>query len=138
MSVPQHGVSHLLAVKNSSGVAFTDADSVREFELSAEREQIERYEIGNPDPQQLVSGKKSFAGSWVWDWTSGNYSAISVTLLAALEAGTEVWVGIYPEGDAAPYFRADNAKLENWTLRGGIDGLLENEISYKALGITVG
>ena len=129
-------MSHLLAVKNSSGVAYTDADSVKEFELSAEREVIERYEIGDPDPQQLISGKKSFAGSWTYDWTDGNYSAVGATLLAALEAGTDIWVGHYPEGDATPFFKADNAKLESWTLRGGIDGLLELDLSYKAKGIS--
>lgn len=138
MSVPTHGVQHLLAVKNSVGVAYTDAASVKEFELSAERETIERYEIGSPDPQQLVSGKKSFAGSWTYDWISGSYGAVASTLLVALEAGTEIWVGHYPEGDVAPYFRGDNAKLESWTLRGGIDGILENEVSYKAKGITEG
>lgn len=136
MSVPQHGVSHLLAVKNSSGVAFGDAGSVKEFELTQDREVIERYEIGDPDPKQLVSGKKSVSGSFGMDWVSGSYSAVGSTLLVAVQAGTEVWVGHYPEGDVSPAIKANNAKFESWTLRGTIDGILENEVSYKAKTIS--
>ena len=131
------GTQHKVAMKNASDVAVTDADDVETFDLSQTRDQEERHAMGDPDVKEIKAGKMNAAtGSIQRDYETGNFSALGSTPLAAMQAGTEAWVGHYPEGDAAPVIKANAVKISSWSLKGTINGLLKESFSYKGKTIS--
>ena len=137
MSTPTHGAQHKIAVKSASDVDESDDFAAQSFDLEVTREVVESHKLGDPDPQYLVSGKKGVSGSFSREWVSGDPGALGSRFEEAVQAGTEVWFGHYPEGDAAPEMQVNKAKCESWRLTGGLDGTLKEAVAYKGKTLTV-
>ena len=137
MSTPTHGVQHKIAVKNASDVDVNDAFDAQEFDVGLDREQEESYKLGDPDPQYIVSGKKTVTGEFSREWVSGDPGALGERFDEAVDSGTEMWIGHYPEGDASPEIKVNNAKAESWRLRGGLDGTVKETVRYKGKTLAV-
>lgn len=137
MSEPTHGVQHVIAVKNASTVAVTDAFPAQSFEVNANREQQESYQLGSPDVQKIHSGKKSNSGSFEREWISTDPGALAARFEEALDAGTEIWIAQYPEGDAAPEVKNNEAKIETWNLSGNLDGTVKERVGYKFKSLAI-
>lgn len=137
MSTPTHGVQHKMAVKNASDVDINDEFSSQEFDVGLNREQNESYKLGDPDPQYIISGKKTVDGEFTREWLKTDPGALGKRFDEAVDGGTEFWIAHYPEGDADPEVKVNNAKAESWRLRGGLDGTAKETVRYKGKTLAV-
>lgn len=134
------GRQALVGVDIDNGVAFGDADQVESIEIRHEQELTSIYQLGDTDPQEIKEGTIEIAGTITRKFETGNFSSCGMTMFAAAtESGvkTEFWIGLFPEGDAAPKILASNCKFSNWRLGVDIAGITTESIDFKAKALAL-
>ena len=131
-----HGVESLVAAKATTP-AFTDADSVLDFRIDQGREPFTRYELGDPNPQEIKPGKIKISGGFSRHFDGTAFSAAGATLQAMVVAGTEMHYALFPEGDALPKIDVEDCKLSNWRIGADLDGLATESVDFEGLVVTI-
>ena len=136
------GQQAIVAVKNAADVAYTDADQVESIDVNHEQDLTEIYILGDVDPQELKEGTIAISGTITRKYETGNFSASGKTFFdCATESGvkTEMWIALFPEGDALPKLLASNAKFHNWRLSGAEVGseAVRESIDFRALALAL-
>lgn len=54
-----------------------------------------------------------------------------------VDGGYEMHVALFPEGDISPKIDAEDAKFSNWHIEVGLDGLVKEKVTFKALAVTI-
>jgi len=132
-----HGTEALLAAKTDNTVAYTDADSVLDFNIRQGGNVFSRYELGARPPQELKAGRIETTLTFTRHWQSGNFSATGDDLQGLLENGTEIYVAIFPEGDASPKILLNACKVTDWGLSVDLNGLVTETVTVVAKSLSI-
>ena len=132
-----HGSQVKVAVKTANDVAYTDADASTDVSFEFNRDLEEVYIHGDPAPQELKSGHYSISGTLTRDFETGNFSASGMAFNVMAMGTTEMFVAIFPEGDASPKILMSNVKFSGYTCKGSLKGIVQETCKFKGLVLVV-
>lgn len=132
-----HGTGVKVAVKTANDVAYTDADATTDVSFDFDRPLDEVYIHGDPAPQQLVSGHYTISGTITRDFETGNFSATGMTFFAMAQGTAEMYVAIFPEGDASPKILMSNVKFSGYSLKCPLKGVASETCKFKGLAMAL-
>lgn len=132
-----HGSQVKIAVKTANDVAFTDADATTDVSFDFDRELSEVYIHGDTAPQQLTAGHYAISGTITRDFETGNFSAAGMTFFAMAQGTTEMYVAIFPEGDASPKILMSNVKFSGYSMKAPIKGVVSETCKFKGLAMAL-
>lgn len=126
-----HGSEAKVAAKTDNTVAYTDADQVQTLSIDFDGGIHDIHELGTRDPQEIKEGHIGISGSLTRLFETGNFSAAGANLLDLAKAATEIFIALFPEGDASPKILVSNCKLGGWHLTQSLDGETEISVDYR-------
>ena len=134
-----HGTEALVAVDVDNGVAYTDADQVQSFSVTFDGSLEEIYQLGDRDPQEIKEGTISISGTIERLFETGNFSAAATTFcgMATDDPLDELWVALFPEGDASPKILISNCKFGGYSISVDVNGNTVESASFSGLAIAV-
>ena len=137
-----HGTQCKLAVDVDAGVAFTDVlatDKVQSVSFDFDGSLMEVYMLGDRDPQEVKEGTIAISGTIERIFGSANFSASATTFCGMVtdDPLDELWVALFPEGDALPKILISNCKFGGYSLTADIGDVVKESATFHGLAIAV-
>jgi hypothetical protein len=134
--VTYHGSQALVAIKTDNTVAFTDSDQAQSISHDFDGGLHYTRQLGSRSPYEVKEGHIGIRVSLTAFYETGNFSAAGESLLSLSMTSTEVWVAIFPEGDASPKILLNNVKFGEHSFGQDLDGETTITISGLAKSIS--
>jgi len=130
--VTYHGSQIKVAVKTSAP-AYTDWAPTTDVTFSFDRDVLEIYKHGDPAPQELKTGHYKITGTITRDFTTGNFSASGTTFFGMATGMTDMFIGLFPNGDASITFLVSNVKFSHYEVKGPLKDRVQESVQFEGL-----